>query len=81
MSNDPSMFAAGVTVYCGANTQCLDLKGKTIEEAITILAEVMNIPEGAQIVVDGENMKRDYVLHDGNRLEFIKPSGQKGFVR
>lgn len=67
-----------IDVVCGANSQQVDLEGKTVAEAKEALKEVLNIPDDAQAILSGDNVDNTYILRQGDKLEFIKRSGDKG---
>lgn len=66
------------TIINGVNTLSADLAGKTVSEVRSMLAQALNIDAAAVATVDGVKVNSNYVLEDGNELEFIKPSGEKG---
>jgi len=73
------MAEGTIKVVCGANTQEMDnLEGKTVAEIKEGLKEVLNIPDGAQAIISGDNVENGYTLRAGDVLEFVKPSGTKG---
>jgi hypothetical protein len=67
-----------VKVSSGANTQDMELAGKTIAEVKQELKDVLNISDDANAVISGDNVETTYVLQNGDVLEFIKKSGDKG---
>ena len=67
-----------IQVQCGANSQDVDFAGRTVAEAKDFLRQSLNIPEGARQLVTGQTVADDYVLRDGERLEFMRESGRKG---
>lgn len=67
-----------VIVVCGANTQVLQMAGSTVGDARRRLADVMNIPPSAQALITGNAVPDDYMLREGERLEFVRPAGVKG---
>lgn len=75
---DAPMFSRRVKVVCGANTECFELEGQDIASVRDTLAEVMNIPDGAQVRVSGNGVEETYQLQNGDVVEFIQPSGSKG---
>lgn len=67
-----------IKVVCGANAQEAEIVGMTVEQARRALAEALNIPEDAQAIITGDNVQTDYVLRQGDVLEFVKKSGENG---
>jgi len=68
-----------IKVVCGANTQELeDFEGKSVSEVREGLAEALNIPDDARAIITGDNVNDGYCLQDGDVLEFVRPSGDKG---
>jgi hypothetical protein len=67
-----------VTVVCGANSNSYELEGKTVAEAREVLKEVLNIPEGSNAAISGDNVEGTYILQGNDVLEFAKKSGDKG---
>lgn len=65
---------------CGAESICLgSLDGKTIEEAMRLYKEALNIPDGAVILLNGEEIDdTSVVLESDDEVEFVKPAGKKG---
>jgi hypothetical protein len=56
----------------------LKLVGKTIEAAKEQLKTALNIDPEVVGVVNGDEVALDYVLQDGDMLEFVKSAGVKG---
>lgn len=68
-----------ITVTCGANVQTFgDISGCSVGALRTDLADVLNIAPDAKAIVSGAEVDDDYVLNPGDRVEFIKASGNKG---
>lgn len=64
-------------VVCGANEQAMDA-GQTVAQARENFKEILNIPDGAKAIVNGDEVGEDYILNEGDSLEFIKSAGGKG---
>lgn len=62
----------------GVNELSADLAGKTVNDVRAMLAQALNIAPEATPVVDGNQVDGNYVLENGDVLEFVKPSGTKG---
>ena len=67
-----------ITVTCGANTNTFgNISGKSITQLRQDLSDVLNIASNAKAIVSGEEVGDDYVLQPGDRVEFVKQSGEK----
>jgi hypothetical protein len=67
-----------IQVSCGANSADFPVSGKSVGAVQEFLKEVLNIDRLAEGQVGGAGVKSDYVLKEGDVLEFIKPAGRKG---
>lgn len=67
-----------IQVSCGANSADFPVVGKNVGLVQEFLKEVLNIDRLAEGQVAGKTVASDYVLKEGDVLEFIKPAGQKG---
>ncbi|MBI3098428.1 MAG: hypothetical protein HYY93_09335 [Planctomycetes bacterium] len=67
-------------ITCGANE--LDdsrWDGKTIDQVRSELGAVLNIPENAVVLLNGDEVRQgSSTLHENDELEFVKASGEKG---
>ncbi len=70
--------ATTIEVTCGANTGNFPVAGKRVGEVAEYLREVLNVTRMSTGLVNGKEKGNDYVLKDGDRLEFLKPTGKKG---
>lgn len=61
-----------VTISYGADSKIADLEGLTAEQAREEYAAVFNIPTESNPVVNGEEVGNDYVLKEGDKIEFTK---------
>jgi len=76
-----SESAGAVQVIHGANNQTFEnLANSTVGDVRDTLAEVFNIPNDAQALVNGENVGNNYRLKANDTLEFIKQAGVKGVI-
>lgn len=66
------------TILNGVNEIKASLSGKTVTEVRGMLAQALNIDPNAQPTVGGETVQEDYILREGDVLEFVKASGKKG---
>lgn len=57
----------------------LRLAGKTVGAAIDQYAAVFNLPtDTATVMVGGESVDRNYVIEEGDAIEIVRATGQKG---
>lgn len=54
------------------------LNGRTVSDVRRTHSATLNIPTNATAFVDGEQVTNDYILEDGDELEFVRPAGTKG---
>lgn len=76
--NYQSLQNTKITVSCGASSQDFPVVGKSIGYVTSILTDVLNIPVMAKILVNGSIVNSNYVLKDGDSVEYIKEGGKKG---
>ncbi|MCK6499232.1 MAG: hypothetical protein L6Q38_07100 [Nitrospira sp.] len=68
-----------VSVRHGVNTLTLDtLAGKTVREVRSDLGDLLNIPESAQVRINGAVATDDNAVADGASVEFVRLAGEKG---
>ncbi|MEI7765030.1 MAG: hypothetical protein WCI93_00425 [bacterium] len=67
-----------VKVISGVNQIEAGLAGQSVTSVRNMLSQPLNIDSAAKPVVGGETVNEDYVLTDGDELEFVKSSGEKG---
>jgi hypothetical protein len=68
-----------ITVRHGVNSLSLDnLAGKSVGEVRDQVADVLNVPDSAQVRVNGTPSDDESVLSDGACVEFVKTAGEKG---
>lgn len=71
--------AAGkVKVIHGANDDEFEIAGAKVQQVRANLVDAFNIPGDALSFVNGEQVDANYVLKQGDTLEFIKQAGVKG---
>jgi len=66
-----------VTIICGANQQA-GTPGMKVSEIKDDFKEILNIADDAEALVNGVKVDGDYELVEGDTLEFVKKSGDKG---
>lgn len=68
-----------VTVRHGVNSLTLDnLAGKTVREVREEVGDLLNVPESAQVRINGAHATDDNAVADGASVEFVKTAGEKG---
>lgn len=68
-----------VSVVCGANSYPFDgLAGKPVGAVPRDLTNVIKIPQGAQIFVNGKSNDGTRILQPGDQAEFVMPSSPLG---
>lgn len=68
-----------VYAWAGASGNNFSLAGQSIQQAIPVLQVALNVnPAQMRIMVNGQEVTSSYVLRAGDRLEFVKPAGDKG---
>jgi molybdopterin converting factor small subunit len=68
-----------ITIRHGVNTINVDsAAGKTVGEVREQAAEILNVPDNAQVRVNGAPADEDTVIADGATVEFVKVAGEKG---
>jgi len=67
-----------IQVTCGASTAAFPVEGKSVSEVAEFLREVLNVDKLSTGLINGKEVRGDYVLKAGDSLEYMKPSGRKG---
>jgi len=82
LSNSSAPFGQKTTttihVSCGASSGAFPVQGKSVREVGEFLREVLNLDRLSTGLVNGKEVDANYVLKNGDRLEFLKPAGRKG---
>ncbi len=68
----------GIQVSCGISSASFQVAGQDINTTRKLLTPVLNIEPDAVALVNGREVKSDYVLKNSDRLEFVKKAGEKG---
>jgi len=77
--NDPIVDSdLGIQVSCGISSASFQVAGQDIITTRQLLTPVLNIEPEAVALVNGKEVKNDYVLNTSDRLEFVKKAGEKG---
>lgn len=68
-----------VSVRHGVNSLTLDnLAGKSVREVRSELGDLLNVPDSAQVRINGAAATDDSFIADGATVEFVKVAGEKG---
>jgi hypothetical protein len=70
--------STNIQISCGASTGRFPVTGKTVAEVGELMREVLNVTKLSTGLVNGKEVEGDYVLKEGDILEFLKPAGKKG---
>jgi hypothetical protein len=73
-----SRISTTIHVSCGATSGNFPVVGRTISAVGEFLREVLNVDKLSTGLVNGKEVSPDYVLKNGDNLEFLKPAGRKG---
>jgi len=67
-----------IHVSCGASSGNFPVVGRSVKQVGEFLREVLNVDKLSTGLVSGKDVGGDYVLKQGDNLEFLKPAGKKG---
>ena len=67
-----------IHVSCGASSGNFPVVGRSVKQVGEFLREVLNVDKLSTGLVNGKDVGGDYVLKQGDNLEFLKPAGKKG---
>jgi len=73
-----SRISTTIRVSCGASSGDFPVVGKTVGAVGEFLKEVLNVETLARGLVNGTEVDGDYLLKQGDQLEYLKPAGKKG---
>lgn len=76
--NEFNRTTTTVHVSCGASSGSFPVIGRSVREVGDFLREVLNVDRLSTGLVNGAEVNGDYVLKQGDNLEFLKPAGKKG---
>jgi hypothetical protein len=67
-----------IHVSCGASSGNFPVVGRSVKQVGEFLREVLNVDQLSTGLVNGKDVGAEYVLKQGDNLEFLKPAGKKG---
>jgi len=67
-----------IHVSCGASSGNFPLAGRTVKQVGEFLREVLNVDQLSTGLINGREVGADYIVKEGDTLEFLKPAGKKG---
>lgn len=70
-----------VEVTFGVNQMSLSLDGKTVGEIVGSVKGILGLGGDEAVRLNGEDASAGTVVEDGDELEFVKASGEKGEAR
>lgn len=81
VSEQPRQLSTSIYVSCGASSgRFPGLVGRKVSEVSNFLEEALNIDLDSVPFVNGEEVSMDYVLKEGDTVEFVKRAGRKGSI-
>jgi hypothetical protein len=79
ISNGPNVSNITVTISSGSMSNNYPVVGKSIYEVEKMLGQVLNVNPYARIVlVNGEEVTNDYIIIEGDVIEFVNEAYDKG---
>jgi len=79
ISNGPNVSNITVTISSGSMSNNYPVVGKSIYEVEKMLGQVLNVNPYARIVlVNGEEVTNDYIIKEGDVIEFVNEAYDKG---
>lgn len=67
-----------VRVIYGIHSLDAAIAGKTVAAVRKALSQALNIDPAAIAIVSGQEVAGNYILHEGEVLEFVRLAGEKG---
>lgn len=64
----------------GHDEWTLELEGKTVGDILSEYQEVFNLPSDGTVQVNGNTVSSSYVMKEGESMEVVRMTGQKGRV-
>ena len=69
-----------VDISSGVNSMALDVAGQTVATVVDTVKSILNLDGEEEVKVNGSEADANYVVQDGDSIEFVKASGEKGAV-
>ena len=69
-----------VNIESGVNSMSLDVAGTSVASVISTVKSILNLDGEESVKVNGNDVDADYIVQDGDKIEFVKASGEKGAV-
>ena len=69
-----------VNIVSGIDKMTLEVDGKTVEEIVSTTVSILNLSGDETVKVNGIEVDADYILKDGDVVEFVKDAGKKGML-
>jgi hypothetical protein len=73
-----SRTSTTIQVSCGASSGRFPVAGRSVAEIGEFLREVLNVDKLSTGLVNGKQVPGDYVVKEGDIVEYLKPAGKKG---
>lgn len=67
-----------ITVIFGVNEMNLQLAGKTIAEIRSAVSPLLGLTGKEKVLLNSERLEAATEIEDGDIVEFVKESGEKG---
>lgn len=74
----PAGDKGSVTVIAGINELKVSANGKTVGTIVDEVRSILNLSGEEDVKVNGSDVNEDTVVNDGDKVEFVKPAGDKG---
>lgn len=71
-------FTTTIRVSSGAASGEFPVTGYEVSKVKATLKEILNISKMASPIVNGNHVDDNYIIKEGDEVEFLKPAGQKG---
>jgi hypothetical protein len=76
--NDYGNIESNIQISAGAAKGKFAVAGREIGEVREFLKEILNIDRNSTPLVNGKDENDDYIIKEGDTIEFLKVSGKKG---
>lgn len=78
---DETDEGGAIQLIWGATMGDFEVSGMTVAEVHDLFADVLGIPPGVTVNLNGEEVTGDTRLATGDALEFVRRAGEKGAAR